>query len=80
MARRLATREQIAGEMQRRIAKSTALDGDCRECTAPSIYLLQEPDEAGCNWSPNVYGGPAVCANVILEIVREVQAIYNLKA
>jgi hypothetical protein len=80
MATQLATREQIKAEIQRRIAASIELDGDCRECEAPGIYVVREPEKnGGCNWSPSAYRGPPECANVIEAIVAEVQATFNVR-
>jgi hypothetical protein len=80
MARRLATRDEIRAEMQRRIDASTDMDGDCRECGAPGINIILEPEKnGGCNWSPSAYRGPRECAAVIVRIVAEVQALYNVR-
>jgi hypothetical protein len=78
MQRQLASIEQIQAEMQRRIDTSTDLDGDCRECGAPGIYVLVDLDEHGCNWSPSSYRGPQECQRVIARIVRDVQALFNV--
>jgi hypothetical protein len=66
--------------MQRRINESNDLDGDCRECGAPAIYPLREPDENGCNWSVGAYRGPPACQGVIARIVAEVQSLFNLRS
>lgn len=79
MPRQVLTVEELQAEMQRRIDASDYLDGDCKECGAPGIYFLQEPDENGCNWSPNVYRGPRECAPMIRRIVEEVQRLYNVR-
>jgi len=79
MPRQLATRDEISAEMQRRINASTDLDGDCRECGAPGIYVLLEPEKNdGCNWSPGFFRGPPECRAVIARIVAEVQKLYNV--
>jgi len=79
MARRTTTVAELTAEMQKRIESSNELDGDCRGCEAPGIYVLRKPDETGCNWAPSAYRGAPACAQVIALIVREFQARYNVR-
>ncbi len=79
MPRQLRTIDEIKAEIQHRIETNAELDGDCRECRAPGINIVREPERnGGCNWSPSFYRGPAACRGFMEHIVADVQALYNV--
>ncbi|MCP3707675.1 hypothetical protein M3I54_11870 [Paraburkholderia sp. CNPSo 3274] len=79
MAKLIATAEQIQAEIQRRISESTALDGDCRDCRAPSPVRLDPDENAECNWTVTVFPGVEPgCLDFVKAVTREVMREYDL--
>lgn len=73
------TAEQIRDEIQRRIASSTELAGDCKECMAPTPRLADPNSNTGCNWRVDVFPGVIPgCLEVVQSITQQVMAEYNL--
>lgn len=68
----IASEQQIAAEIQRRITVSTFANGYCAKCTAPKPYRIKND---GCaNWSADI---PATelrgCEGFVLSIVASVR-------
>jgi hypothetical protein len=75
----LATANEIRDEIQRRIRSSDALDGDCRDCGAPTPRR-SEQNVYGTHWTVDVL--PRLtpgCQEVVESIVRAVMAEYELR-
>jgi hypothetical protein len=75
----IASEEQIAAEIQRRITVSPFANGYCARCTAPKPYRIKHD---GCaNWSvdipPTALRG---CEGFVLSIVALVRRDYELPA
>jgi hypothetical protein len=74
----IASEEQIAAEIQHRIAVSTFANGYCAKCTAPKPYRIKHD---GCaNWSVDI--PPAElrgCEGFVLSIVASVRRDYDLR-
>ena len=73
-----ATAAQIHEEIQRRIRNSNTLDGDCRDCGAPTPRR-SEPNAFGTHWTVDFLPGLTPgCESVVEEIVQRVMAEYEL--
>jgi hypothetical protein len=74
-----ATAAQIHEEIQRRIRNSNTLDGDCRDCGAPTPRR-SERNAFGTHWTVDMLPGVTPgCQPVVEEIVRRVMAEYELR-
>ncbi len=74
-----ATAEEIRNEILRRIQGSSALDGDCRECRAPTPYPTDPDTNGGCNWRVDTFPGVIPgCLEHVKEITRAVMYEYDL--
>jgi hypothetical protein len=80
MARQTVTSDELASlmtqELQRRVGHQ-----NCR-VSAPKIY--RQPDESGCNWSPDVFlhrgGLPSPeCDDEVAEVVQWARQRYNVE-
>lgn len=74
-----ATSEEIRLEIQRRIESSTELDGDCKDCHAPTPRFTDPDTNYGCNWTVDVF--PSVipgCLDFVQNVTRTVMAEYEL--
>ena len=79
MAKINGTAEQIRAEIQRRIASSMELGGDCKECRAPTPRFADPSFNAGCNWRVDVFPGVIPgCLEVVQSITRQVMTEYDL--
>jgi len=79
MIREVMTVEEIRDVMQVWIGESTALNGTCRECGAPTPVRLTMADVSGCNWT--VIGFPNLvpcCSSVVQDVVTRARRTYNL--
>jgi hypothetical protein len=78
--RKLATASEIQAELRHRIQVSPQLDRDDREIIrAPMPIRLDEPDHRGCNWTVPRYPGPKDRVRFLDELVRAMQAEFNLQ-
>ena len=79
MAKIKATAVEISKEIQERINKSNQLDGDCKECHAPTPSFTEPDTNNGCNWTyytiPGLIEG---CLPVVKQIIRSVMDEYEL--
>mgnify|MGYP006872416305 CR=1 FL=1 len=81
MKRIKATSEEIRLEIQRRIDISTQLDGDCKDCRAPSPRSTDPDTNNGCNWTVDVFPGVIPgCLDFVKNVTRTVMAEYELIA
>lgn len=79
MAKIKATAEQIWAEIQRRIVVSPNLDGDCKECKAPTPRFADPSNNNGCNWRVDVFPGVVPgCIEFVKSITRDVMSEYDL--
>lgn len=79
MAKIKATAEKIALEIQRRIENSTELEGDCKNCRAPTPRFTDPNTNSGCNWVVDAF--PSVipgCLDFVKNITRTVMNEYEL--
>lgn len=73
------TAEEIRQETQRRIESSKELDGDCKDCRAPTPRLTDPTTNGGCNWTVDVFPGVIPgCLDFVHAITRTVMAEYEL--
>ena len=79
MTKLRANAEAIRLEIQRRIAGSVELDGDCKACRAPTPRFTDPNANNGCNWTVDVIPGliPG-CLDFVKHITRLVMAEYEL--
>ena len=69
----------IREEIKRRIEKSTELDGDCKDCRAPSPRYTDPATNEGCNWRVDTFPGVVPgCLEFLKHITRTVMAEYEL--
>lgn len=74
-----ANAETIRQEIKRRIEASTALDGDCKECRAPTPRFTDPATNEGCNWTVDVFPGVIPgCIDFVKHITRTAMAEYEL--
>jgi len=74
-----ASVEGIRNEIQHRISISKELDGDCKDCRAPTPYLTDPDSNNGCNWTVDVFPGVIPgCLDLVKTSTREVMAEYEL--
>ena len=74
-----ATAEEIRQEIQRRIESSKELDGDCKDCSAPTHRVTDPVTNHGCNWTVDVFPGVIPgCLDFVKAITRTVMAEYEL--
>jgi hypothetical protein len=79
MAKIRATAEEIRQEIQRRIASSKELDGDCKDSRAPTPRFTDPAANSGCNWTVDVFPGVIPgCLEFVMAITRQVMAEYEL--
>jgi len=79
MAKIKATAEEIRGEIQLRIKSSTELDGDCKNCRAPTPRFTDPDTNHGCNWTVGVFPGVVPgCLGFVKSITRTVMMEYEL--
>ena len=79
MAKINGTAKQIRAEIQRRIASSMELGGDCKKCRAPTPRFADPDFNAGCNWRVDVFPGVIPgCLEVVQSITHQVMAEYDL--
>lgn len=74
-----ATADEIRSVIQGRIKTSTELDGDCKDCRAPTPRFTDPDTNYGCNWRVDVF--PSVipgCLDFVKAITREVMKEYEL--
>ena len=79
MERIKATSKEIRLEIQRRIETSTELDGDCKDCRAPTPRVTDPATNHGCNWAVDTF--PSVvpgCLDFVKAVTRTVMAEYDL--
>ena len=74
-----AKAEMIRQEIKRRIEVSTELNGDCKECKAPTPRFIDPTFNEGCNWTVDVVPGLVPgCLDFVKQITRTVMAEYEL--
>jgi hypothetical protein len=74
-----ANAEEIRQEIQRRIQTSLELDGDCKECKAPTPRFTNPNEIEGCNWTVDIFPGVVPgCMDFVKAITRSVMAEYEL--
>lgn len=74
-----ANAEAIRQEIKRRIEASTELDGDCKECGAPTPRPTDPASNYGCNWTVDVFPGVVPeCLDFVKHITRTVMVEYEL--
>jgi hypothetical protein len=74
-----AKAEMIRQEIKRRIEVSTELNGDCKECKAPTPRCIDPTFNEGCNWTVDVFPGLVPgCLDFVKQITRTVMAEYEL--
>lgn len=79
MSKIKATADDIRKEIQRRIETSTELDGDCKDCLAPSPIRIDPNENEGCNWTVNVFPSCTPgCLDFVKNITRAVMKEYEL--
>lgn len=79
MAKTKATAGEIRLEIQRRIENSKELDGDCKDCRAPSPRVTDPATNHGCNWTVDVFPGVVPgCLDFVKAITRTVMSEYEL--
>ncbi len=79
MAKRRASTDAIRNEIQRRIVSSNEMDGDCKDCRAPTPRLTDPAMNGGCNWTVDVFPGVTPgCLDFVKAITRTVMADYDL--
>lgn len=79
MRKSIGTTEDIREVIQRRIENSKELDGDCKDCRAPTPHLTDPATNSGFNWTVDVF--PDVipgCLEFLKSITWEVMAEYEL--
>ena len=79
MSRIKANGETIRNEIKRRINTSTELDGDCRDCGAPTPRSIEPTKNNGCNWTVDIF--PSLtpgCLDLVSRITRDVMEAYEL--
>jgi len=81
MPRTRVSRDQLSEWMTAEIRKKRGCEG----CFAGKVQLLQEPDEAGCNWSDSVVfntTGAAceICEPAIALVISEARSRFNVAA
>jgi len=80
MTKLKATSEVIRAEIQRRIKSSEELDGDCKDCRAPTPRFADPVKNGGCNWTVDVFPGVTPgCLDFAVAITRSVMADYDLE-
>jgi hypothetical protein len=73
------TKEEIQAEIQRRIATSNELDGDCKGCRAPTPRYADPNTNNGCNWRVDVFPGVVSgCLDFLKNITLAVMSEYEL--
>jgi len=80
----LQTPDQIKNSLNVTMAKSTALDGDCKECQVRGIGRVteEEANHLGRNWNVNMLNGEckgdciAVLEQTAMELGKKVDAVW----
>lgn len=79
MAKIKATVEEIRREIERRIKSSAELDGDCKDCRAPTPRFADPDTNHGCNWAVDVFPGVVPgCLGMVKRITLTVMMEYDL--
>ena len=74
-----AAADDIRREIQRRIDSSTELDGDCKDCRAPTPRFTDPDSNYGCNWTVDVFPGVIPgCLDFVKGVTRKIMAEYEL--
>ncbi|OYY20340.1 MAG: hypothetical protein B7Y59_04515 [Burkholderiales bacterium 35-55-47] len=74
-----ANAETIRQEIKLRIEASTEIDGDCKECGAPTPRLTDPVTNDGCNWTVDVIPGVVPgCLDFVKHITRTAMVEYEL--
>lgn len=80
MAKKRATAVELKAEIDRRIAESGALDGDCRDCSVSmprEVPPSARADYGWANWIADFVKGPAPCAGTVMRIRDQVMREYD---
>ena len=77
MSKKRASAEIIQATMQKWIAESASLGGECGGCAAPTPMPLLVPQK-GCNWTESYTKVLPGCQNFISEIIERAKAEYDL--
>lgn len=80
MAKKLITASELRAEIDRRIATSSALDGDCREChilTPRPVPRSERTSYGGSNWIAEHFSGPPSCYDAVMRIRDQVMLEYD---
>lgn len=78
MPKKTLTAEGITKEIGRRIKASAALDGDCRDCRAPTPRRVDPKDYPGANWLCDTLDATDPgCVPVIVAICNDVRREYD---
>lgn len=76
MAKKLLTAKEIRDEINRRMAESEALDGDCEECKA--LMPGRRPPESGSNWTiEHIRNCVGPCANVMQGVIEQARREFD---
>ncbi len=79
MKKTKGTAAEIRQEIQRRIENSPELDGDCKDCRAPTPRFVDPKENGGCNWTVDVFPGVVPgCLDFAKAITLSVMAEYEL--
>ncbi|BAV32766.1 hypothetical protein SCL_0444 [Sulfuricaulis limicola] len=75
-AKRVVSPEEIVAVLNKALAESAALEGDCRECQVRRVGRVtdEEARQLGRNWNVDMVNGECggECYDVLVDIAREV--------